>query len=168
MDVRNRAIFPLYIGQIFVNSFYKAAIVKLFFGLLTAMFCAFTVKAQQNNESKNKPLEEYKEKKMFYDTLKRVTPPMNGSRLIIPFLQRKYQNDKSVLKFPLKGNYLGTNDKGDHIYAMYPDNMPCLVPGKSFKSNMPIADNDKRGKFYRSPLRKLPHGKSDDEAENNR
>lgn len=47
-----------------------------------------------------------------------------------------------VLKLPLKGFYEGTNGTVGEIYSMQPDNMPCLVPGKSFKSNMPVVKSE--------------------------
>lgn len=49
------------------------------------------------------------------------------------------QNKSMVLQLPLTGTNIGTTKNGDDIYSMQPDNMPCLVPGKSFVSNMPVA-----------------------------
>lgn len=46
---------------------------------------------------------------------------------------------KDVYLLPLKGIYMRDNDNGDEVYAMSTDHMPCIVTGKSFHSNMPIA-----------------------------
>jgi hypothetical protein len=44
-----------------------------------------------------------------------------------------------TLKLETTGKYLGNNGKGADIYAMSPDNMPCLVPDSTFQSRMPVS-----------------------------
>jgi hypothetical protein len=58
---------------------------------------------------------------------------------IVPYSNKRLQRDSMpVLKLKLKGEYIGNNGKGADIYAMTPDNMPCLVPDSSFNSRMAV------------------------------
>ncbi len=93
--------------------------------LVMATCFSFTVKAQNNNMLKKKPWKEYKLKKLLQDTLNRLysAPPFENNSTP--------KDEISVLKLPLKGIFMGGNDNGDYIYSMQPDNMSCLVPGKS-------------------------------------
>jgi len=54
------------------------------------------------------------------------------------------KNSMPVLKFRNKGTYLGSTGKGD-VYAMAPDNMPCLVPKSS--GNMPVFGNKRKNEM---------------------
>lgn len=124
---------------------------KFLIVVLVAAFSSLTVKAQENNIFKKKPWEEYKLKQLLEDTLSRIKPLIKSvpSRGNVP-----YENEKGVVRVPLKGLYIGENGKGDEIYAMQPDNMPCLVPGKKFISNMPVAGFDKTDKSLLPLLQK--------------
>ncbi len=85
-------------------------------------------------------MEEAKLKMLLQDRLSKLPPGVNSTnsvpntKIMIP-----QQANYGVYKIPLKGVYTGDNGKGDEIYAMSTDNMPCLVPGKVFSSNMPVA-----------------------------
>ena len=78
----------------------------------------------------------------------------NKSPQVIQMKQFEDQGDDGVVKTPVRGKYLGTNEQGDDIYAMTPDNMPCLVPGKQFNSNMPVADEQLKGRKFVPPFEK--------------
>ncbi len=71
----------------------------------------------------------------------------------------KEQDEKSVLKLPLTATYEGNNEKGADIFAMKPYNMPCIVPDKTFKSNMPVAEAGKYDKDFVSPFKKFQENK---------
>jgi hypothetical protein len=64
------------------------------------------------------------------------------------------QTKNGVYQIPINGVYIGENGKGDEIYAMQPDNMPCLVPGKSFASEMPVLGMEKLDKSNLPLLKK--------------
>jgi hypothetical protein len=49
-----------------------------------------------------------------------------------------------VLLLGNKGAYLRNNGRGQDIYVMELDNMPCLVPDSTFTSNMPRTDGLKK------------------------
>lgn len=106
---------------------------KLLIFFATAIFSSAVVSAQINDMYKRKPWEETKYNLLLKDTLNRLfaVPPA------IKNIHGK--NQEGVYKLPLKGLYLGENGNGDRIYAMQSDRMPCLVPDKSFASNMPVA-----------------------------
>ena len=74
-------------------------------------------------------------------------------------LAEEEQDDKSVLKLPLTATYEGNNGKDADIFAMQPYNMPCIVPGKTFSSNMPIAETGKYEKGFVSPFKKFQENK---------
>jgi len=106
---------------------------------VAVLYC-LSGKAQKIEINKNKSLDEWQRKKFLSKKLSNIaidTMKMYTNK------QEERQEDPGVLRTQIKANYLGMNNKGDEIYAMTPDNMPCLVPGKSFKSNMPIAGNEK-------------------------
>jgi hypothetical protein len=110
--------------------------------IILVMIVASTasVNAQTLDIFKRKPWEEAKLKRLLQDTLSKfsIVPNLSYS---VPL-----QTKNGVYKIPLKGVYMGDNGKGDEIYAMEPDRMPCLVPAKSFASNMPVAGVDKTDK----------------------
>lgn len=64
------------------------------------------------------------------------------------------QDDKSVLKLPLTATYEGNNGKGADIFAMQ-SYMPCIMPDKTFRSNIPVAETGKYGKGFVSPFKKF-------------
>lgn len=108
----------------------------LMLSLLAASF-TLTVSGQNKNIFKNKPWVELKQKRLLQDTLNRIysiprLDPNNAPGKITP-------PDRGVMKYELKGRYIGENGKGDEIYGMQPDNMPCIVPGKQMHLNMPVA-----------------------------
>jgi len=127
----------------------KCLILLLIGGCIT--FGSF---AQQTNPFKSKPWEEYKKKRNLYQSPNPTVKPLTLSAPM-PDTPREESNRKGVLKMPLKGRYMGSNGKGADIYAMTPDNMPCLVPQRSFRSNMPIAENNLPNAF-KSPLKEAP------------
>ncbi len=108
---------------------------KLFFVLLVTSAYSLHVNAQNTSIFKSKPWEDYKQKqllKVLKDSLRgRFSLPQNTYNI-------PQQNKMSVFKIPLQGIYAGSTAKGD-IYTMLTDNMPCLVPGKEFTYNMPVA-----------------------------
>jgi hypothetical protein len=103
-----------------------------------AILCSIAVKAQKFELSKN-PVEELKRKRLLSDKLKNIMPVTKQTFSN----NQERQEDPGVVRTPIKGKYLGQNEKGDGIYAMSPDNMPCLVPGAGFQSNMPVAGYEK-------------------------
>jgi len=125
----------------------KKLFMKIFFVLVIIAVTASSLDAQTNDIFKRKPWNEAKLKWLLRDTLSTLNPTPNSmnnvpnSGYVIP-----QQTKNGVYKIPIKGVYIGDNGKGDEIYAMQPDNMPCLVPGKSIASNMPIAGFDKTDK----------------------
>jgi hypothetical protein len=111
----------------------KFGYMKLTIVVIIAIFYSPMVKAQDNKIFKRKPWEDYKQKRLLQDTFNRTfsIPPVAKNS--------PYENERGVLKFPLKGTYLGQKENGDKLYAMQPDKMPCLVPGKNTVFNMPVA-----------------------------
>jgi len=114
------------------------------------LFC-FAAKAQKTDIYKNKPWEDWKKKKLLSEELNKQLP-QNDNLPVEPLQPQK--EDAGVMKLDTKGKFSGMNNKGDRIYAMTPDNMPCLVPGESFKSNMPVAGVEKNSKTYYLPQNK--------------
>lgn len=123
---------------------------KLFFVLsLVLIVLSSTLYAQSNGDLDNKLMDEYRKKQSLNEKFKslpnKITPPKFNFRDMPPLIDRPIKNETpSVLKLPLKGKYIGPNGMGAEIYAMQPDNMPCLVPGKTFHTNMPVAENKKQ------------------------
>jgi hypothetical protein len=116
-----------------------------------AFLCCVAVKAQKPDMYKSKPWEDWKKKNLMSLELKSLgSDTLNG----YSNQQQEKKEDPGVLRTPIQRKLLGLNDKGDRIYAMTPDNMPCLVPGKSFKSNMPVAGNKNRKNPTLLPLNK--------------
>lgn len=105
---------------------------KLLALLIMSVASSSAVNAQSDNLSKRKPWEEAKLKLLLGDTLSKINPVPNY-KYAMP-----QQTKNGVYQIPLTGVYIGDNGKGDEVYAMQPDNMPCLVPGKRFTSNMPV------------------------------
>jgi len=108
--------------------------------LVLVIFSVKTVNAQYENIMKRKPWEDAKLKMLLRDSLSKINPVPNYN------YSMPQQTKNGVYQIPIKGVYLGDNGRGDEIYAMQPDNMPCLVPGKSFSSNMPVAGSEKLDK----------------------
>ncbi|WP_147202554.1 hypothetical protein [Segetibacter aerophilus] len=106
------------------------------------------VNAQSGNFLKRKPWEEAKLRMLLRDTLSKINPVPNY-KSVMP-----QQIKNGVYQIPITGVYIGENGKGDEIYAMQPDNMPCLVPGKSFASDMPVLGMEKLDKSNLPLLKK--------------
>ncbi len=126
---------------------------KVSFILLAALFYTVHAKAQQNNIFKNKPWEDFRKKELLTQKLKQMNPIIDNDKYSQPLVTE--QNHKGVLKIPLTGTYEGNNGKGADIYAMQPYNMPCIVPDKTFTSNMPVAETGKSEGVV-SPFKKSP------------
>ena len=105
--------------------------------LLLFSICAINSFAQFEDLNKRKPWEDYKKKYNYKNT-----PGLKSLPEAIEVPEPE-QPTGGVLKIPLKRKFLGNTPKGDRVYAMQPDNMPCLVPRSSFKSNMPVARKKK-------------------------
>ncbi|HEX8460322.1 MAG TPA: hypothetical protein VF623_02785 [Segetibacter sp.] len=105
--------------------------------LPVAVLCCIAAKAQKFEL--NKSGDEMKRKRFLSEKMNSL--PIDTSSVLVYNKQRQY--DPGVINIPMTGKYLGLTTNGDSLYAMSPDNMPCIVPGKTFKSNMPIAANDK-------------------------
>lgn len=125
---------------------------KVPFILLAALFYTIHTKAQQNNIFKNKPWEDFRKKELLTQKLKQMNPIIGNNKYFQPLATE--QNHKGVLKIPLTSTYEGNNGKGADIYTMQPHNMPCIVPDKTFTSNMPIAETGKYEGLV-SPFKKL-------------
>jgi hypothetical protein len=115
--------------------------------LIIIAFSSVSVNAQSESLFKRKPMEEAKLKRLLQDPLSNLPPnstsinPPPAARILLA-----QQTNNGVFKIPLKGVYVGDNGKGDEIYAMSTDNMPCLVPGKEFKWGMPVVGGSILGK----------------------
>jgi hypothetical protein len=130
----------------------KQNIMKLLLILVIASVVAVDTNAQQINKMyQRKPWEETKLKWLLSDTLSRLNLVPN-----VKTVQPRQVKD-GVYHVPINGVYLGDNGRGDEIYAMQPDNMPCLVPGKRFVSEMPIVGMEKNDKNL--PLLQKPEKK---------
>jgi hypothetical protein len=129
---------------------------KAYFFLLTALFYIVHVKAQQNNVFKNKPWEDFRKKELLTQKLNQMNVESNKNK---PAQLDEEQDDKSVLKLPLTATYNGNNGKGADIFAMQPHNMPCIVPDKTFSSNMPVAEAGIYDKGFVSPFKKFQENK---------
>ena len=126
---------------------------KLFFVLsVTLVVLSSELHAQSNADLNNRLLEEYNKKQSLSEKFNwrpnKITPPKFNIPDMPPPINRPKQEKQtpSVLQLPLKGKYIGPNGRGAEIYAMQPDNMPCLVPGKTFNSNMPVVEDEKQGR----------------------
>lgn len=106
--------------------------------ILTVIFFSLRAKGQQNI-FKNKPWEDYKKKELLSQKLKQITPSVDNNN----FLQRPAAGNKSVLIIPLTGTFIKNTGKGSDLYVVNTFKMPCIVPDKTFTSNMPIAGYDK-------------------------
>lgn len=129
---------------------------KAYFFLLTALFYIVDAKAQQNNIFKNKPWEDFRKKELLTRKLNQMNFESNNKSAQ---LAEEGQDQKSVLKVPLTATYEGNNEKGADIFAMKPHNMPCIVPDKTFSSNMPVAETGKYEKGFVSPFEKFQENK---------
>lgn len=109
---------------------------KLLLGTLFALCLSITLQAQNTDLFKRNPMKEYKLKRLLQDSLQRVQPVVPPAGSFVPA-------DPGILKFTLKGRYIGENGKGDEIYAMQPDNMPCLVPGRKVDPKMVVPGMDR-------------------------
>ncbi len=126
---------------------------KFFFIFIAVVLYSLHGKAQQNNILKNNPMEDFKRKELLTQKLKQMQSETNNH--ISPVIPEKVQTNNSVVKIPLTSTYAGNNGKGADIYNMQPYNMPCLVPDKTFSSNMPVAENEKAVKGFVSPFKKF-------------
>ena len=131
---------------------------KAYFFLLIAMFYIVHAKAQQNNIFKNKPWEDFRKKALLTQKLNQMNVESNNNKNKSALLVEE-QDDKSVLKLPLTADYEANNGKGADIFAMQPYNMPCIVPDKTFRSNMPVAETGKYEKGFVSPFKKFQENK---------
>lgn len=121
---------------------------KFFIILIICAVSSAGVNAQANSIFKKKPWEETKLKLLLQDTLSKLKAVPNLSYSI------PRQTKNGVYHIPITGTYLGENGRGDEIYSMQPDNMPCLVPGKSFASEMPVLGMQKVDKSQLPLLKK--------------
>lgn len=121
---------------------------KLLILLIVMIGFSAAVNAQSEDMMKRKPWEEAKLKWLLRDTLSKLNPVPNY-KYSIP-----QQAKNGISQIPISGVYIGDNGKGDGIYAMQPDNMPCLVPGKAFISNMPVAGSESIDKSLLPLLKK--------------
>lgn len=122
------------------------------------MFYILHAKAQQNNIFKNKPWEDFRKKELLTQKLNQMNVESNNNKNKSALLVEE-QDDKSVLKLPLTATYEGNNGKDADIFAMQPYNMPCIVPDKTFISNMPVAETRKYDKGFVSPFKKFQENK---------
>ena len=108
-----------------------------FFIAILFLFASFNAVAQNKYLFKSQPVQEWKKKNGFSDTLK---GGMIRPLLVLPHqdLNKAPDNKEAVVRLQLKGRYLGNNKAGADIYAMEPYKMPCLVPDSTYKSSMPI------------------------------
>ena len=119
--------------------------------LLTSLFFTANAQAQQKNIFKNKPWEDFKRKELLTQKLKQMNSPIAGDKSFrLPLME---QNHKWFLKLPLAGTYKANNGKGSDVFAMQPGNMPCIVPDKTFTSNMPIAKTGLNVEGFVSPFK---------------
>ena len=140
---------------------------KHIFILLILTICTVTANSQTNDIFKRRRWDEAKLKWLLQDTLSKIKPSPGFQNTIPNSLHKapnalemmQLQAKNGVYKIPLTGVYVGDNGRGDEIYAMQPDKMPCLVPGKSFASNMPVAGAEKLDKND-LPLLQKGEGKS--------
>lgn len=109
---------------------------------------SFSVKAQDIHIQKRKPWEEAKLKWLLRDTLNKI------GAIPKTMYSTPQQVKNGVYQIPITGKFIGDNGRGDEIYAMQPDNMPCLVPGKSFTSEMPVLGFDQSDKTLLPQLKK--------------
>lgn len=121
---------------------------KIFICLSVIILSSVGANAQSNDLLKRKPWEDVRRKWFLKDSLGKFS-----TRPDVVTVTPQQVKD-GVYKLPLKGIYLGENGKGDEIYAMTPDNMPCLVAGKGFVSNMPVTGFDKGDKDLLPLLKK--------------
>lgn len=129
---------------------------KAYFFLLTALFYVVDAEAQQNNIFKNKAVEDFRKKELLTRKLNEMKFESNN-KSVQP--AEEEQDEKSVLKVPLTATFEGNNEKGGDIFAMQPYNMPCIVPDKTFSSNMPVAEAGKYDKGFVSPFKKFQENK---------
>ncbi|MDQ6815379.1 MAG: hypothetical protein M3040_16715 [Bacteroidota bacterium] len=109
---------------------------KLLILLVIMVGSGVAVKAQYENLMKRKPWNEAKLKMLLRDKLSKVNP-LSHYKYEVP-----QQTKDGVSHIPITGAYIGDNGNGDGMYAMQPDNMPCLVPGKGFTSKMPVVGSE--------------------------
>ena len=117
--------------------------------LSVIILSAFEANAQQENIYKRKPWEQAKNQTLNNLKNNNLVPE------VTPTNKQEEQDEQGVYKLPLTGKLLGKNEHGDDIYAMTPDNMPCLVPKKT-KQNMPVTGLQNGNKSYKSPFKKQP------------
>lgn len=110
---------------------------KLLIVVIVAVCFSITVNGQMTDIFKRNPMKEYKLKRLLEDSLQRIQP--------VPPSEDHFTTPKpGVIEFPLKGRFIGKNGKGDEIYQMQPDNIPCLVPGKKVDPNMVLRGIEKK------------------------
>jgi len=108
--------------------------------LLLSMFTIFniTVKAQEISIYKRNPMKELKLKKLLQDSLQFLKHRQPATRTVAP------PPEPGVLRIEIKGDFQGENQKGDQVYTMQPDHMPCVVPSKKVVLDMPVAGLEKK------------------------
>lgn len=98
------------------------------------------VNAQNTELFKRKPWENEKIKGLLLHGQQKPHNPLSSSN------EDSTKNISGVLMLPLKHEKVGTNENGDEIFAMKPDNMPCTVPGKNTRFGMPVGGFEKNNK----------------------
>jgi hypothetical protein len=121
---------------------------KLLALLIMFVAASSAVYAQSDNFLIRKPWEEAKLKMLLRDSLSKINS-VPDYKMVMP-----QQTKNGVYEISNNGVYIGENGKGDEIYAMQTDHMPCLVPGKSFASNIPVSGMEKLDKSNLPLLRK--------------
>lgn len=106
---------------------------KSFMVVIVSIGFSFAARGQNYEMFKRKPWEETKLKNQLHDTLKFIFPYAAIEK------KANVKNLPGVALLDLKGTFTGKNGKGDEIYAMQTDHMPCLVPDKKLAYNMPVA-----------------------------
>lgn len=134
----------------------KTLVMKVSIIFPAVLLFAVHAQAQQNNIYKNKPWEDFRKKELLSQKLKWKNPGINNPKSLQPSVTE--ENNKGVLRLPLTATYDGNNGKGAEIYTMQPYDMPCVVPDKTFTSDMPIAEAEKSDKGFVSPFKKSPGG----------
>src|SRR4051812_18919933 len=117
--------------------------------LVALVFLSIQGKTQQKDMLKRNPMEEFQKKQRLNKLPRQMRPHTTADTL--PVFSRKIENHNWVMGEPLKGTYVGNNGKGSDVYKVKGYNMICMVPDKTFKSNMPVAGNDKWVNQFTTP-----------------
>jgi len=95
-------------------------------------------------------MEDFKRKQRLTETLRL---PQAGQYNRLSVKNHEFENKDWIVKAELTGKYVGNYGNGGDVYAMQPYNMPCLVSGKTFSSDMPVFGYEKDGKTVTSPFK---------------